>query len=326
VGSPVNMTQRVADLPLVEFPTDDLRPSIQTDPTAAAARHGKWSRRRLLRTVLGLGAVSASGVYGREIEPFWVEWHDLPMPLRNLPESFDGFRLCQLTDLHASTDVPMGYLHRVIDQVKQAKPDLVAVTGDLVTSAIEYVVPICDALGELPRAGIQTVATLGNHDYHFSDAYPGVPTRLADLIEGRLREHGIPTLRNASLPIDRSDGRLWLVGLEDLWSGRFSPPVAFAGVDPRQPIICLSHNPDTAIELDAYGPQWTLSGHTHGGQVRVPGIGQLIFNVQNHHFQQGAYPLPHGTLYVARGVGYYRQIRVNCRPEVPTFVLRCADA
>src|SRR5947209_4104634 len=65
------------------------------------------SRRRLLKSILGFGVVGTSGAYGREIEPFWVEWHDIPMPLRNLPKSFEGFRLLQLTDLHASDNVPM---------------------------------------------------------------------------------------------------------------------------------------------------------------------------------------------------------------------------
>jgi predicted MPP superfamily phosphohydrolase len=321
------MSSKVADLRGVDAP----RASIASDATASAGKAtiapvGKWSRRRLLKTVLGLGTVGASGVYGREIEPFWVEWHDVEMPLRHLPKSFDGFRIVQLTDLHASDVVPMGYLRGVIQQVIKNRPHLVVVTGDLVTHALNYVAPICDALGELRAAGIQTVATLGNHDYNFSDAYPGVPTRLADAIEGRLRHHNIPTLRNASLSIDHADGKLWLVGLEDLWSGRFSPQIAFAGVDPAQPIIGLSHNPDTAFDLDAYGAQWTLSGHTHGGQIRVPGIGQLVFNVQNRQFQQGQYLLPHSKLYVARGVGYFKQVRVFCRPEVPTFVLRCVEA
>lgn len=310
------MTQ-LADDPLV-FLTDDTSPK-------EVARPSKLSRRRLLKSVLGIGAVSASGVYAREVEPFWVDWHDYSLPVPNLPKAFDGFRVLQLTDLHASDTVPMEYLRRVIRQAAKTKPDLVVVTGDLVTHALEYVVPICDALGELTAAGIQTVASLGNHDYNFSDSYPGMPTRIADAIESRLREHNIPTLRNASMCVERDGSRLCLVGLEDLWSGRFNPQVAFAGVDFSNPVIALSHNPDTAIDLDAYGVSWTLSGHTHGGQVRVPGVGQLVFNVHNREFQQGEYKLPHSRLYVSRGVGYFKQVRLFCRPEVPTFVLRNSE-
>jgi hypothetical protein len=137
-----------------------------------------------------------------------------------------------------------------------------------------------------------------------------------------LTHNGITVLRNRAMAITRSNQQLWLVGLEDLWSGQFSPGIAFAGVPTGGPIIALSHNPDTAEELDAYGVQWILSGHTHGGQVRLPGVGALLLNVQNRHYQQGEYSLPHSKLYISRGVGYLRRIRLMCRPEVPTFVLQ----
>src|SRR6185437_15002575 len=99
----------------------------------------------------------------------------------------------------------------------------------------------------------------------------------------------------------------------------------FRGVNYNEPIIALSHNPDTAIELDSFGVQWTLSGHTHGGQVCVPGYGALILNVQNTEFQQGLIKLANSHLYVSRGVGYLKQVRMFCRPEVPTFVLSRAE-
>jgi predicted MPP superfamily phosphohydrolase len=295
---------------------------------AVATGSPRISRRKLLQRILGGGAfAAASGVYGRQIEPFWVQWHDVPMPIRNLPKSFEGFRITHLTDLHAGEDVPFSYLRHVVDEVKKAKPDLVVVTGDLVNHNLEAVGPISQLLAEIP-AQIPTpvIASLGNHDYDVSSAFAGMPTRIADALEAKLVPLGVSLLRNRAMSLDHADGRLWFVGLEDLWSGRFSPQVAFQGVDLSEPIIALSHNPDTAMELDRYGVQWTLSGHTHGGQVRIPGVGALILNIQNHEFQQGHFALPHGNLYVSRGVGFLKQIRVFCRPEVPTFVLHRAEA
>lgn len=291
----------------------------------------RLSRRQLLRRCFGIGAfAAASGVYGREIEPFWVDWHDVPMPIRNLPKSFDGFRITQLTDLHTGDEVPMSYLRDVVEKVKQAKPDLVVVTGDLVNHSLNAVGPVSELLAELPaRASIPVIASLGNHDYDISSVsagYTGIPTRIADALESRLKHLNVTLLRNRAISLNHPDGRLWFAGLEDLWSGRFCPQVAFSGVDANAPIIALSHNPDTAMELDTYGVQWTLSGHTHGGQVRVPGFGALIVNVQTREFQQGHFKLPHGNLYVSRGVGYVKQVRVFCRPEVPTFVLRRVEA
>jgi hypothetical protein len=281
------------------------------------------SRRQLLAAVCQFGAIGAAGAYGTQVEPFWVQHHDYPMPLRNLPASFQGFRMAQLTDLHAGVDVPMDYLKSVVDKVVKARPDLVVITGDLVTSSIEYANPICDVLGALPAAGIQSVATFGNHDYKHDDGIY-TPILLSDMLEQRLTHNGITVLRNRAMAITRLGKRFWLVGLEDLWSGQFSPGIAFAGVTAGEPIIALSHNPDTAPELDAYGVQWILSGHTHGGQVRVPGIGALLVNVQNRQFQEGEYSLPHSKLYISRGVGYLKRIRLMCRPEVPTFVLQAA--
>jgi hypothetical protein len=279
------------------------------------------SRRQLLAGVCQFAAIGAAGAYGTQVEPFWVQHHDYPMPLANLPWSFQGFRMAQLTDLHAGDDVPMEYLKSVVDKVVKARPDLVVITGDLVTSSVKYANPICDVLGALPAAGIQSVAIFGNHDYrHGDDIY--TPVVLSDMLEQRLTHNGITVLRNRAMAITRSNKRLWLVGLEDLWSGEFSPGIAFAGVPANEPIIALSHNPDTAEELDAYGVQWILSGHTHGGQVRLPGVGALLLNVQNRRYQQGEYSLPHSKLYISRGVGYLRRIRFMCRPEVPTFVLQ----
>jgi uncharacterized protein len=289
-------------------------------PAAAPAPTKLLSRLR--RALGGAAFAAASSAYGREVEPFWVDWHDVAMPLRNLPRSFDGFRITQLTDLHAGSYVPLSYLRRVIAGLKDAKPDLVVVTGDLVNHTLEWVKPIVDALAEIPqKLAVPMIVSLGNHDYDVSNAYVGGPTRVADALEARLTHYRIPVLRNRWTTIDHADGRLCFVGLEDLWSGRFSPALAFAGVNAADPVIALSHNPDTAMELDAYGVQWTLAGHTHGGQVRVPGVGAIFLNVQTREFQQGRFQLPHSQLYVSRGVGYLRQVRLFCRPEVPTFVL-----
>ena len=289
-------------------------------PVAAVPR--RFSRRQFLAGLCQFGFVGSAGAYSTQVEPFWTDYHDHPMPIRNLPVSFEGFRIVQLTDLHAGDDVPTSYLKRVIEKVITAHPDLVVITGDLVTHAVDYVNPICDLLGMIPRAGIQAVATFGNHDYkHGDDGYSPIP--LSEMLQQRLADNGIPVLRNQSMVITRADKRLWLVGLEDLWCGQFSPAVAFAGVPTGEP-------GDRPVAQSRYRrrigqlrkPHWTLSGHTHGGQVRLPGVGALLVNVQNRQYQQGEFSLPHSKLYVSRGVGYLRRVRLMCRPEVPTFVLQ----
>ena len=307
------------DMPEMEAPN-----TTPPKPRADVAR--PISRRSLFKKIIGVGAVAAaSGAYGHDIEPFWVDWHDVPMPIRGLPRSFDGMRMVQLSDLHAGYDVPLSYLKDVVAKVKQRKPDLVVVTGDLVNHTLSAVVPVSDLLAELPAVGIPIITILGNHDYEvstYAKGNSGAPARIADALESELTSRKIPLLRNRSMAFERGGEKLWFAGLEDLWSGRFSPEVAFADMPRDVPIIALSHNPDTATELDGFGVQWTLSGHTHGGQVRVPGYGAIILNVQNAEFQQGLFKLAHSHLYVSRGVGYLKRIRIFCRPEVPTFVLQ----
>jgi predicted MPP superfamily phosphohydrolase len=83
----------------------------------------------------------------------------------------------------------------------------------------------------------------------------------------------------------------------------------------------LSHNPDTAAALDSYGANWIFAGHTHGGQIRVPGYGALLLPVQDKRLQEGLYSFPKSQLYISRGVGFLARARFCCRPEVPIFTM-----
>ncbi len=298
-------------------------------PGAAPPGAARPSRRRFLRTLVGGAAlVAGSSTYARMFEPFWVEYHDVPLPVQNLPKAFEGYRIVQLTDLHSGKRVPLDFLQTVIDRVNAIAPDLVIVTGDLVTDSLEWVNPVCDLLGKLKAP---VYVTLGNHDYHEDSLMLRGPAVIADAIEGRLATHRIPLLKNRAAAIERNGQRLWLLGMEDLFSGRFSPQMAYAdlalqmkntGASSDEPVFCLSHNPDTSLILDTYAPQWIFSGHTHGGQVRLPGFGAIFLNVQNPKFEQGFVKLGNSNLYVSRGVGYLAPIRIFCRPEVPCFVLQ----
>ena len=284
------------------------------------ARHPapRLTRRRFLRNLaIGLAAPAVGALYVTEVEPFWPEYHEIPLHIKNLPLAFAGLRIAHLTDLHVSHRVPVDYVRGIVRQVNQLKPDIALVTGDLVTRGAGHLHEACDAVAELAAP---TYVSFGNHDYG-ETTYKGRALEVSHELESRLRATGRIVLRNRAVPLLRDDDLIWIMGLEDLWSGRFSPAQACAAIDTKHPILTLSHNPDTAAVLDTYGATCIFAGHTHGGQIRIPGYGAVMLPVQDHRLQKGLFRLQNSTLYVSRGIGFLAQARFSCRPEVPIFTL-----
>ena len=226
--------------------SDPIATEIVTPTEAQTARP---TRRKFLRRLLGTGAVLGAGaLYATQVEPFWLDCHEVDAPIANLPAAFEGYRIAQLTDLHAGESVPISFLARAIDRVNAMNPDCVVVTGDLVTHDPDSVDPIVQVLARL-RSPVYV--TFGNHDYNPVGGVPGPVTVLADELEVKLSAIGCVVLRNRSVALNRNGQRLWLVGLEDLLTTRFLPDLAFFGVPRDEPRICLSHNPDGTNALRA---------------------------------------------------------------------------
>jgi hypothetical protein len=278
-----------------------------------------WPPLRNFLNMIGFaGVITLTGGYTWAFSPFRVEYPEVPMPLRDLPASFEGFRMVQITDLHTGRTAPVSFLRKVIHRVNQMNCDLVVVTGDLVSSRLGGVGPACELLGELNKP---TIVTFGNHDYaDRKQAWES--TKIADALQANLEYRGITVLRNRAVSIERPDGRIWIVGMEDLWSARFSPRQAFSGIRTPGPIIALSHNPDTAEAMAHFGANWIIAGHTHGGQIRLPVLGSLTMPMRNKHLNRGLFRIGQASLYVCRGIGFRLRVRFRCPPEVPCFVLQ----
>ena len=286
-------------------------------------RPPRMTRRQFLKGAAITSVASAlAGSYARFVEPFWVEYLALPMPVRNLPASFKGFRITHLTDLHVTDSVSAKHIQGVIDRINLDKPDIVVVTGDLITASVSKLGPVIELMSLLsPRV----LVCLGNHDYGaYRNERDKVRPAADRLLVRGLREVGCIVLRNESHCIERSDGRLWFVGLEDWALGPFDADAALANVLRDEPTIVLSHNPDSGPTLDRPGVDWILSGHTHGGQVRLPLLGPPLLPVSNKQWDQGEFQLQHAKLFVSPGAGYLWQVRFNCRPQVITFTLEPA--
>ncbi len=273
------------------------------------------TRRQLLVGSLAVtaGLVAGAGAYSTLIEPFWIEVVKRPLVVAGLPAELAGARLVQISDLRAGHVVPDDYLLRALSRVAALEPDILVVTGDLTQGA--------DAAqteriySRLPSARLGTVCILGNHDYGAGWSDGG----RADMVAGIVRRHGATVLRNEVTEI----AGLQIAGMDDLWAHRFDPVRTLAALDPRAPAVCLSHNPDT-VDAPGWGGfrGWVLSGHTHGGQFRLPLLPPFELPVRDRRYAAGEVGLGDGrTLYVNRGIGFLRQIRFDVRPEITVFDL-----
>jgi len=197
----------------------------------------------------------------------------------------------------------------------ELNPDLVVLTGDYVwqeLAAIDELAPILAGL----NAKYGVFSTLGNHDYWLD----------ADVITAAMESAGLPVLINQGLSIQHGKRTIYIAGLDDGWSGKPDLNKTLDRVDPAEPVILLCHEPDLADRYSLDGRvNVQLSGHTHGGQIRIPGIGALILPYLGRKYDLGLYRVNDMLLYTNRGLGVISEpVRLNCPPEISQFILNRA--
>ena len=268
----------------------------------------------------GAGAaavVAAAGVsaYGGLWEAWDYEVTETVVPVRDLPEQFEGFRIAQLSDVHHGRLVSIDEVRRVVGLANAARPDMVALTGDYTTSLRKYVEPCAEALGEL-SAPEGVWAVLGNHD-HNTDG---------PLTAQALQRRGINVLTNANTELRRGADALRLAGVDDWGWGKADFARAMRGVDTGRPSVLLSHEPVALDVPETRGVSLILSGHTHGGQIVLPLVGAPAAYVWKHlKYLRGMYEREGTRLYVSRGTGVIGiPVRVGARPEVAVLRLQRA--
>jgi predicted MPP superfamily phosphohydrolase len=285
------------------------------------------TRRRVLTA--GLYGVTGLALYSGEIARHWIDvtYHDVR--LAGLPQAFDGMRIAQVSDIHMAEYTETFFLRHVVETVNHLRPDAVFLTGDFVSNGLRskdfargeawHCAEILNGLDCRQR-----YAVLGNHDLSV-----GAPE-----VTAALDEHGITLLRNSYLPIERKGGRFWLAGVDDPVIGRPEPdlavPPAIRKV-PNEPVILMCHGPDYADTLldqpAGKAVDLMLSGHTHGGQVRLPIVGALELPEMGKKYVEGMFRLGDMQLYVNRGIGTIGlPFRLNCPPEITMFTLRAGQA
>ena len=281
----------------------------------------KQMTRRNLLVGAGLAAAGMS-VYSGEFARHAIQHVELPVAVRNLPEAFHGFRIVQISDIHFEEYSEAFYLDSIVRQVNALAADLVLITGDFITHGPPRHVPeeaiyvIADALRGITCP--QRVGCMGNHDSVVG----------TDFIARILRDRGTPVLINQYLPIERDGQRIWIAGVEDPATSR--PDLAAAmPTNPDAPVILLAHAPDYADDVrkhpDGGKVDLMLSGHSHGGQIRVPLWGPLVLPAWGQKYVHGHFQFESLQLYVNRGLGTVGvPFRFDCPPEITTITLHPA--
>ncbi|HEY3379347.1 MAG TPA: metallophosphoesterase [Armatimonadota bacterium] len=281
--------------------------------TTTTATTPPTKRRKIRWRLFVLLVLCALFLYARFIEPNWVAVERVSLSLPHLPADFNGLRVVQLSDIHYPDSHNPQFFRGVVERVNRLKPDLIVLTGDYISSGRDNIAPCAQMLGGL-HAPLGVVAVLGNHDY-WTDGRE---------VTRALSANGIRALRNASVALSRGNARLWIVGIDDAWKGFDDFATALHGIPASEAKIVLLHEPDFAVTTARYPVDLQLSGHSHGGQVRLPGIGGLHYPPYSKIYPMGYYHVGALQLYVNRGLGLIVPFRFDCRPEITLLTLQRA--
>ena len=291
---------------------------------------------KLKYTAMGIGGAIALLVVWSFIEPRTLDTENETAKIPNLPASWSGKQVAQLTDFQIGLwGDNRGTAHRSVAEIVEAKPVVALISGDFLYHPGKNIKPeietVVDIVSPLVEAGIPTYAVLGNHDYGMSSKKAQPKTNEAERLEMALEAAGVEVLENEAvqLTLSDSDESLYLVGVGSLWASRDDVGKALSGVPDSSPRIAMMHNPDTFEQFPPNSAPLAVAGHTHGGQVRVPNSPQwswLRFTQKDKVYADGwakGYGEPGNQLYVNIGIGMsMAPIRLFCPPELTFFTLQ----
>ncbi|WP_169818278.1 metallophosphoesterase [Shimazuella kribbensis] len=270
--------------------------------------------KKSLQFVIGMaGTMGLSSIYVHWVEPYLIETSHISIVLPNLPKAFEGFRICHFSDLHLGFYMEPEKLASVVKRIKKSSPDLICFTGDLFDHEPVEISKTIDYLAQL-EAPFGKNAVLGNHDNWGNRRS----------VHKVLQKAGFSVLHNFHKVIRKQSDDLYIAGVDDPWVGDGNIQQAMKGIPKDACTILLAHEPDFADEFSFYPIDLQLSGHSHGGQVRLPLIGALYTPPHSHKYSSGLYQVNSKLqVYTTRGLGITRYpIRLNCRPEITMITLK----
>lgn len=262
--------------------------------------------------------------YARFFEAERLQISHLTVPLAR--GSRRPIKLLHLSDLHASGVVGLDYIDSALTRALAWRPEVICLTGDFVTQRFAQAEKYVRILRKLSEAA-PCFATLGNHD---GGSWSGEEGGYADItwITQVLSDSRITMLHNTATRWQARDGSLHFVGVGDTWAENFDPETAFRAAKPNTKdtddsrTVVLSHNPDTKDQMAKEPWDLLLSGHTHGGQLRVPWLGATPFApVRDQRFVAGLHRWNGRWIHITKGIGNVFGLRINCPPEISCLTL-----
>lgn len=266
------------------------------------------------RNFFGLLGAGAGGLaYMHFGEPGWLEVNQPTLKLPTNAAERKEIRILHLSDFHASPVVSLAFIEQSVELGISLGPDVICLTGDFITRTYEAFDEFARIVRKL-SALAPTFACLGNHDgglwarrWGYSDTV---------LVRKMLKDADVTLLHNKTQKLDIQGKSLQLVGVGDLWARELNAPQAFRETEKNVATVLLSHNPDSKVALSEFRWDLMLSGHTHGGQCKLPLLGTPFAPVVDKRYVAGLKPWRDRWIHVTKGVGNLHGLRLNCRPEV----------
>lgn len=233
--------------------------------------------------------------------------------LKRLPKKLENLRIVHLSDTHHSPFTNLEHIARAVEISNELEPDMFILTGDYVSHNTEYIAPVAKVLGKL-RSEFGTYACLGNHD-HWTNA---------EMVTNRFREENINVLINEGFRFEARGASFWLCGVDDYMVGKTDLRAALRGSFPDEMKLLLAHNPVIARQAARYGVDLVLSGHTHGGQIKIRDEDKRI--LPRRKLKNGLHRRKETQIYITRGIGtVVLPVRFGCPPEISLLELRTSE-
>ncbi|MFC0333323.1 metallophosphoesterase [Paenibacillus sepulcri] len=262
-----------------------------------------------------LAAPIAGFSYTRYMEPRLIRIVNKKLAFRNLPRSYEGLRIVHFSDVHLDFHYGLDRMEGLVAKLRELQPDLLCFTGDLYDNSVGSSKEGCSRLLGQLKAPLGKWAVLGNHDY----------TAGAEAVTSILEDGGFRVMNNSWEPIGHEGQPLRIAGIDDVLRGSHDFDAALPPNGKEPFTILLAHEPDMADEALNYNVDLQLSGHSHGGQVRLPHFGAIFTPELARKYPDGLYVLGDEkklTLYTNRGIGVSTYpVRFWCRPEITVLTL-----